>query len=165
MSDANGGVVVLAIIVFFIVVVSAYLAFNVNYTKAFRMKNKIISYYDEYNGNCNSNCLKQIKDYAKSIGYSPDNKLKCSSSAKDGGSGTAWRKVDGYFCEGKVVKKGKKSSNNVNNKGINIESGEYVNEQFYFKIETKINIKIPIVDNILGIKAFRITGDTKVYEK
>ena len=43
MRDAIGGVVNITIIVTFLVIVSGYLAFNVNYTKAFRVKNKIIT--------------------------------------------------------------------------------------------------------------------------
>ena len=42
MRDGLGSVVMIEIIVVFIVVVSTYLAFNVNYMKAFKMKNKII---------------------------------------------------------------------------------------------------------------------------
>ena len=45
MRDAFGGVANLVIIVVFLTLVSGYLAFNVNYTKAFRVKNKIISLY------------------------------------------------------------------------------------------------------------------------
>lgn len=43
MRDAIGGVVNIQIILVFIVIVSGYLAFSVNYTKAFRVKNKIIT--------------------------------------------------------------------------------------------------------------------------
>ena len=43
MRDAFGGIVNISMIVVFLVVVSGYLAFNVTYTKAFRMKNKIIT--------------------------------------------------------------------------------------------------------------------------
>ena len=56
MRDAMGGTVVLVIIVVFIVVTLGYMAFNVNYTKAFRMKNKIISVYEDYKGDCQSDC-------------------------------------------------------------------------------------------------------------
>ena len=43
MRDAFGGLMNMVIIVVFLVLVSGYLAFNVNYTKAFRVKNKIIT--------------------------------------------------------------------------------------------------------------------------
>ncbi|MBO4731371.1 MAG: hypothetical protein J5597_01005 [Spirochaetaceae bacterium] len=63
MRDAMGGSVALVIIVVFIVIALGYMAFNVNYTKAFRMKNKIISVYEKYEGKCEENCEKEIKDY------------------------------------------------------------------------------------------------------
>ena len=50
MRDAYGGVVSISIVVVFLVLVSGYLAFNVNYTKAFRLKNKVISVLEEYEG-------------------------------------------------------------------------------------------------------------------
>ena len=42
MRDAFGGIANMVVIIVFLVIVSGYLAFNVNYTKAFRVKNKII---------------------------------------------------------------------------------------------------------------------------
>ena len=50
MRDSIGGTVILVIIMVFMVFAIAYLAYNVNYQKAFRMKNKIISIYEKYNG-------------------------------------------------------------------------------------------------------------------
>ena len=150
MRDAMGGSVVIVIIVFFIVSVSAYLAFNVNYTKAFRMKNKIISYYEEYNGDCNngcsgSNCCKsKIKDYAKEIGYDPAI-LNCSDGYND---------VDGYYCV-KAVEVSKKSDSDV----YDDKGGTY----HYYKIVTKIDIRVPILDKVFGeLQVFQITGDTKI---
>ena len=48
MRDAFGGLMNMVIIVVFLVLVSGYLAFNVNYTKAFRVKNKIITKIEQY---------------------------------------------------------------------------------------------------------------------
>ena len=48
MRDAFGGIVNLSMIVIFLVLVCGYLAFNVNYTKAFRVKNYIITTMEQY---------------------------------------------------------------------------------------------------------------------
>ena len=79
MRDAFGGIANMAIIIIFLVLVSGYLAFNVNYTKAFRVKNKIISVFEQYEGNCKdatlleNTCNGEIQKYMKSVGYSaPD---------------------------------------------------------------------------------------------
>ena len=75
MRDAFGGVVNLAMIVVFLVLVCGYLAFNVNYTKAFRVKNYIITSIEQYEGNCDEGtaCYQKINDYINRIGYNaPD---------------------------------------------------------------------------------------------
>ena len=48
MRDAIGGVVNVAFIAVFLVIVSGYLAFSVSYNKAFKVKNKIISILEQY---------------------------------------------------------------------------------------------------------------------
>ena len=76
MRDAFGGIVNISMIVVFLVVVSGYLAFNVTYTKAFRMKNKIITTLEQYEGCQGTNeqtWVGILEDYANSIGYvTPD---------------------------------------------------------------------------------------------
>ena len=71
MNEGIGSTTILVVIAVFIAIVSAYLAYNVNYTKAFRMKNKIVSLYEEYNGQCFNDCQAKIRDYARDIGYNP----------------------------------------------------------------------------------------------
>ena len=70
MRDAFGGIVNLSMIVVFLVLVCGYLAFNVNYTKAFRVKNYIITTIEQYEGNCDntsSACAQKIDDYIKQV--------------------------------------------------------------------------------------------------
>jgi hypothetical protein len=57
MRDAFGGLLNIVIIVVFMTLVSGYLAFNVSYAKAFKVKNKIISTIENYNGSCDF-CIK-----------------------------------------------------------------------------------------------------------
>lgn len=144
MRDAFGGLVNIVIIVVFMVIVSGYLAFNVNYTKAFRVKNKIVSAYEQYEGNCTSTsgpCLNDIKDYMKEIGYSTTSELKI----KD------YTCLDGYgFCYKKV------DSNNTS------DSHNEGNKKCYYKIVTQIKIDIPIINKVMeGMSVFQVTGDTK----
>lgn len=145
MRDAMGGTVALVIIVVFIVIALGYMAFNVNYTKAFRMKNKIISVYNDYNGNCNSECQGKIKDYASTLGYSLGNSMTCN--------GSSGYKLDekGLYCYKKVY---------VENFGSDAD-----NRSFYYKVITKINVQVPIINNVLDLKVFYITGDTKTFQE
>lgn len=164
MRDAMGGSVVIVIIVFFIVAVSAYLAFNVNYTKAFRMKNKIISYYEEYKGDCynvGSTCHRKIKKYADEIGYDPAD-LNCDSLGKCTGSRgrtkDCYKEIGRLYCVKKVEK------NKLDDPTLYVHD-DTGGSSFYYKIVTKIDIKIPILNNVFGkLQVFQITGDTKVIE-
>jgi hypothetical protein len=36
-------------------------------------------------------------------------------------------------------------------------------EYYYYKIVTKINIDIPVVNNMLNLNALYLTGDTKTF--
>lgn len=148
MRDALGGSVNVVIIVVFIVFVMGYMAFNVNYTKAFRMKNKIISVYEEHNGKCEDSCFKEIRDYARSIGYYPDTdrNLNCPSDYN-----VLPKQGSKLYCV-KAVKVTVQSDRS---------SEPEQREKTYYKIITKITISIPVLDNLINLNVFRITGDTK----
>lgn len=146
MRDAMGGSVTLIIIVVFIVIALGYIAFNVNYTKAFRMKDKIISVYDDYNGDCSgAKCKNEIKNYADKIGY--------SSGAGTGGYITCpsgYSQVDNIYCIDEV----ENSSQISDARGI----------KKHYSIATKINLEIPIIKNIFkDMRFFYIFGETKTY--
>ena len=78
MKDAFGGVLSLVLITIFLVIVSGILALLVNYTKAFRMKNVVISTIEQYSGAAGCfkdgseyGCSSKIKEEAQKFGYSP----------------------------------------------------------------------------------------------
>ena len=143
MRDAIGGSVTIVIIVVFIVFALGYMAFNVNYTKAFRMKDKIISVYDDYNGVCGTDCEKEITEYARKIGY--------TSGTGTGGVMNCYNNGPtaklNLYCEKKVEK-------------INNYDGS---TKWYYDISTKINIEIPAFKNILNFKMFYVFGTTQTY--
>lgn len=142
MRDAFGGVTNLVIIVVFLVLVSGYLAFNVNYTKAFRVKNKIISVFEQYEGDCDRNevventCNGEILAYMNGIGYSAP-----------------------YFD---LTKQGYTCRYGYCFKEVPINNATDTKQKSYFKIVTQISIDIPIINRILpGLRVFQVSGDTK----
>lgn len=140
MRDAFGGIVNIAIIVVFLILVSGYLAFNVNYTKAFRVKNKIISTLEQYEGVCpeGSACDRAITNYMKEIGYNAEN-----------------FRLRGYDCpdrKGYCIKKIDASTDTGGIDGT---------DKFYYEVVTKINIEIPIINRI-GLQFFQVSGSTKL---
>ena len=149
MRDAIGGSANLVLIVFFIVFVMGYMAFNVNYTKAFRMKNKIISVYEEYNGKCNSSCEEEIRKYANSIGYFTDNTVRlCPDDYREHPEGIP------LYCVKQMEVKSRYDQSETG-------SVDEKRDKVYFKIVTKIQISIPVLKNLIDLNVFKVTGDTK----
>lgn len=158
MSEGIGITSVLVIIVVFVAFVSGYMAYNVNYTKAFRMKNKIVALYEKYDGVCGaSDCQVEIQNYAKSIGYySP-------------------RPSELGFCTQETVLPAVEAeeSKNYNNPGYCIykiredaDSMSYVDYSkrpgYYYHVVTCINISVPIVQDVFP-KFLTVSGDTKTF--
>ncbi len=71
MREAYSGIVNIFFIAVFLVIVSGILAFIVTYTKAFKMKNIVISTVEQYEGSgCksdSSSCFARIEERAKNI--------------------------------------------------------------------------------------------------
>ena len=154
MRDALGGTVTLVIIVVFIVIALGYMAFNVNYTKAFRMKDKIVSLYDDYDGVCTGKCEDAIKEYARTLGYATDHSLNCPNG---------FQAMDELYCrqEMEFINQGKSDSSIS---ALKFDHTTDVKPKKYYKIVTKINLQIPIISNVFDFKFFYIYGNTKSFE-
>lgn len=152
MRDAFGGIMNIFFIAVFLVIVSGVLAFTVNYSKAFRMKNEIISDIEQFEASKScfddskkGHCKEKIIEYAKSIGYSP--KTDCTKEKNmDAG-------VDNLFCY-------KCYSNNTNH-GEEWYNG---NTTRYCTISTQVDIDIPLVNKILEFPFFKVHGDTRIVQ-
>lgn len=139
MKDAFGGILNLVFITLFLVIVSGILAMTVNYTKAFRMKNIVISSIEQYEGygcfNDTGACYKKIEDGAKSIGYHPVN-VHCPN-----GTNPEYHKAANFFCYARRESTGSKKR--------------------FYTIVTQVDIDIPIVRDIMGLSFFQVHGDTR----
>ena len=144
MRDALGGTVNIIIIVMFIVIALGYITFNINYTKAFRVNDKIVSLYEQNKGNCGSasTCATQIKEYAHNLGYQTDLDFSCPSG---------FTKQDNIYCL--------KTVDVRNNGGIDEVKAEY------YIIVTKTKFSIPIINNIMDLEVFSVRGSTKTIYK
>lgn len=150
MSDSFGGLINIVIVTLFIVIAIGYIAFNINYTKAFRAKDKIIDLFEKYEGDCinnEGNCYQEIVKYADSIGYKP--------SSLDDYHG--YNKVGDLFLY-KVVYVG---DSRIKDDVYQYDSSYKV----YYYIVTKVNVEIPIIRNILPFRFFYVTGSTRIIER
>ena len=144
MRDAFGGLMNMVIIVVFLVLVSGYLAFNVNYTKAFRVKNKIITTIEQYEGACepgnpSNKCNQVIKDYMQSVGYN-------ASSLQ----------INDYECNDSYCIKRIEAETDAGNVDLK--------KKVYYKVTTAIVIDIPIINKIMPqLSIFQVSGTTKAF--
>ena len=146
MRDGFGGILNIDFIVIFLLIVEGVLGLVVNYTKAFKMKNNVISMIEQYEAaGCfensgNSACVKRIIDKAKEIGYSPTS-LNCPSG---------YDSVNDLFCyRGEIVKN---TDNYTSSKPT------------VYKVVTQVDLNLPLISNILGFSIFQVSGDTEVVE-
>lgn len=140
MKDAFGGVLNIVLIGVFLLIVEGVLGLVVNYSKAFRMKNIIISSYERFegSGNCeiNTDCYRKIVEQAKRIGYSKKLDLTCSQG---------FTNVDGYFCY--------------------LKSDSSSKKHYIFTVETQVDLSLPIVSKIMSLSFFKVRGDTRIIDK
>ncbi len=156
MRDAFGGLLNIVIIVVFMTLVSGYLAFNVSYAKAFKVKNKIISSYENYNGNCDflnptNTCYNAVSEYEQSIGYQANINLSkdaiCSKAATAGYTDCDCNQALG-FCWLEAKKE--------------VQDGITTVKYKSFRIVTQVYIDLPIINRLLpNLSIFQVTGDTK----
>lgn len=140
MKDAFGGILNIVFVVIFLVIVSGILGLIVNYTKAFRMKNIVISAIENFDGasgcfdaSSDSDCKEKIIEGANKIGYHPVN-INCSGATE----------AYSYFCYKKEPT---------------------ANKHYVYTITTQVDINIPIINNIMGLSIFQVHGDTRIVNK
>ena len=147
MQEAFGGILNIVLIVVFLVIVEGILGFAVSYTKAFRMKNYVISVVEQYDAagclepTAQTGCKDKIKQHAHNIAYRPSS-ISCQTDEVN---------VEGYYCISAV-----KPEENAVADGVN--SAEYK----YYRVVTQVDINIPIIKNIMGLRFFQVTGDTRL---
>ena len=112
------------------------MALVVSYSKAFKMKNIVISTIEQYEGHAcdksTSACAERIKEQAEELGFKP-NPFKCESG---------FTSMDNLYCfkyENDTISGGKK-----------------------VVIETTVDVHFPIVSEILSFDVFRVTGESRV---
>ena len=155
MRDAIGGAMSIQIIIIFLLIVNSYLAFTVNYTKAFRVKNEIISIIEKNEGltgigesqissvaDDDSTACGQIQRYLKQVGYNTS-EYTCEQGFTEQPGGYCTRAI----CEG---------THNSQNLGA-----QYVGA--HYAVETFVQIKFPILDKLLPAlsSVFAVRGETK----
>jgi len=147
MREAIGGSVILNIALVFIVLINGYLAVSVQYTKAFRVKNQIVSYIEQYEG-FSDLAEDRIADYIGRVMYDPGIAVTCPPVAGEGGSVNVPTNPSTYCV--------------VRMPGPGIGAG---NASVY-RVTTFLTIQLPFVGNLMetvtGLPGIPIRGETKL---
>ena len=147
MREAIGATWIMGIVIVFIALFSAYLAFSINYTKAFRVKNGIVERIEKYNG-FNDLAINDIKKLIDDIKYASTGNCKnvVSEISQTGGSKSMFVGVTGASVSGKNsnASAGEKSNyciQKVYSKGTSDQIATS-----YYKAYVFFNIAMPIGD-------------------
>ena len=143
MKEAIGQTISLQVILVFMIFLNAFLAFSVNYTKAFRVKNKVINEIEQNEG-INNTSRTNIQNYTAKVGY----------TGKDDGS--SWKNGIKVVpvCVGSVGASGD-CENPISGKKYRV----------YYSVTTSININVPIIGPIFrnasgDMNLLQVKGDT-----
>ena len=147
MRDAIGQVFTLQIILAFVLLINGYMAYSVNYTRAFRVKNQIINIIEQYEGPYNQEGLDKINTYIDNMTYKVPGTLinEFKNSYPDSDCQNGWCYI-GH--------------------DVSVASGDEDRIGKYYTVVTFVNINIPVINNLVGLGDFlRVVGETKtIYE-
>lgn len=152
MKEAMGGVFTLQAIIFALIIIMCLMAFAVNYSKAFRVKNEIRSIIEKSDGLTDSAQVqinKMIREHQYFLSDKYDDACRklgydIYRSTQDGGAGVK-------FCIKQEL---------ANNMGEINQKPDY--QGAYYSIVTFVNIDVPIVNNLIPFTAnfFKVSGET-----
>ncbi len=153
MREAVGGAFALQIILAFVLLINGYLAYSVNYTRAFRVKNGIIDIIEQSEG-YTTNAQSQIASYVQRMNYYVPADYFDETSVFDGLDPSEYTcdRTAGY-CVHAINVSGNKNSGNY--RGT------------YYQVVTFVNINIPFLNRFLPLGNYlQVSGETTtIYER
>lgn len=145
MRDAIGQVFALQVILIFVLLINGYMAYSVNYTRAFRVKNQIVNIIEQYEGPYNDEAVDKINNYIEKMSYDVDNQQMLRFQA-DNPDAVCPNYTGWCYISHEVSQTGADEDRNGT----------------YYSVVTFVNIDIPVVKNILGMGSFlQVVGETK----
>lgn len=153
MRESIGATWIMGIVIFFIVLFTGFLAFSINYSRGFRVKDGIVERIEKYNGP-NLDAYLDIQSFLDDTAY--NSRGRCSVEFTNGesyigvsGTGTGTENIDNhpteddtyYYCIGKVKS----------------DTSTFVMDSAYYRVVVFFNLAIPIIGNSVN---FHATGET-----
>ncbi len=143
MRDALGSLFSLQIILAFVILINGYLAYSVNYTRAFRVKNGIINILEQYEGHTEA-AKDKISTYVNDMKYHVPAKMLNAVNLRD----FTCVRTKGYCIKETPVA------------GTDVTSDEY--RGTYYTVVTFVNVDIPVLNKFIQLGSFlQVKGETK----
>lgn len=139
MKAATGNAMLMNIIIIFIVAVMALLVTSISYTKAFRVKNRIVDIIEYHNGDfSDGKIIDDINKNLSDIGYRYNNGKQCPTM--NGAAGNTYHGSSYLYCI----------------YTYNSSKGNY------YKVIAYMYFDFPLVGNYINIPVY---GETRVFSK
>ena len=150
MREAIGGTWLTQLIILFMLIFVAFLALSLNYTKAFKIKNEVLTIIEKYEGltDTEKGSIAIINNYLKSNGYSIMKTCPKGSYGVGNLSSSSIKEIGEndrnkyYYCVTKI----KSSSSNTKDK-------------VYYKVTLFLNFNLPVVGDLFTFDVNGTTGD------
>lgn len=147
MREAVGSTFLFKIMIVFIFFFASFLAIAINYSQAFRIKNQIINFIEQYEGMDNNN-VNRITEYVTESGYYRDN-INCECNS--------------FTCTDYEINSN--SDRNPNGASVGTAKGVCVrrlqndNDDTYYRVTTYVKFNLPLVGEFLTLP---VKGETKI---
>ena len=153
MRESIGATWIMGIVIFFIALFTAFLAFSINYSRAFRVKDGIVERIEKYNGP-DLDAYVSIQSFLSEVTY--NSRGTCSHLYSEdekyigvSGTGEGLENIDRnpdlndryYYCIGKVQ----------------ANTSTFVMDSAYYKVVVFFNLSLPVFGNKMN---FHATGET-----
>ena len=172
-----GGSLLLYIVIIIVGIISAFLVSSIAYSKAFKVKNRIISIIEKYDGKCfNStdtatglnydNCYHEIDNELKDIGYSSNISKSCRDIELDIDNSYGIVSIEKVYpvinynsghkyC---VYKYTLCDTSRADSTTLKCDSSS--NKTYYYKVIAFMHFDIPLINQVLE---FEVSGENKTF--
>lgn len=171
MSEDIGSSMLLNIVIVIIGIISSFMIGSIAYSKAFKVKNRIISVIEKYDGKCfnsiddTDECYKEIEAELQDIGYSSNIRSTCKEIHIDGADSgiisaeLVYPHSTNYSGGHRYCIYKYKVCNTISNTDGYVCSSRD-NQLTYYKIVTFMHFDIPVVGKFLE---FQVSGESRTF--
>lgn len=148
MKEAIGQVYALQIILAFVILLNGYMAYSVNYARAFRVKNQIVDIIEEYEGPNNEEAIDKINTIIDQMTYEVPQRLVNNFKSRYSDENSGEPNCQNGWC--------------YIEHNVSIDDADGERNGKYYSVVTFVNIDIPVINNIIGLGDFlSVYGETR----